>query len=247
MNKKAANRGPEIAKALENWGKKYGTSDNVNFKNLHQSLVDGENLDFWTTQSARDALPLGSISENRLHRIYFYMVLVRNTLIFAPVGITWLAIGEAAKAFKEFASQQPDSVVNFLTFWQDGYGILDDHWTLSKVATLDAVILIFVIALLVITTVIKRSIDQTEKAKIRVAREDRMEVVLLIDTFLHSEKKETPQSLNQNVVKTIKDLKKASETLNKASKELKKVFDSAPSNSKILSELKKLSTDKNSL
>ena len=247
MNKKAANRGPEIAKALENWGKKYGTSDNVNFKNLHQSLVDGENLDFWSTQSARDALPLGSISENRLHRIYFYMVLVRNTLIFVPVGITWFAIGEAAKAFKEFASQQPNSVVNFLTFWQDGYGILDDHWTLSKVATLDAAILIFVIALLIITTMIKRSIDETEKAKIRVAREDRMEIVLLIDTFLHSEKKETPQSLNQNVVKTIKDLKKASETLIKASKELKKVFDSAPSNSKILSELKKLGTDKNSL
>lgn len=84
---------------------------------------------------------------SRVSWIIRLMSILRNVLIFAPVAVTWLAISQATAAFNLYVQQSQGVPVNFLQFWQDGYGFLSAEWTISNVALLDFAIII-VIALL---------------------------------------------------------------------------------------------------
>jgi hypothetical protein len=139
----------EALEQLNQWARKYNFSNDSYVSALAQALENRSNLPFWSTMSANDFLPKSIIPAARNQFVY-YLTLLRNLLIFAPVAITWLAIGQASQAFAVYTESNNANVVNFLQFWQNGYGVLAEEWTLSRVAILDASILLFIMVLIVV-------------------------------------------------------------------------------------------------
>ena len=113
-----------------------------------ESLTKGTDQSFWAEKDPYQFLP--EPSSKKVARVLWIarsISIVRNVLIFAPVAITWLAISQATAAFNRYIQDNSGLPVNFLQFWQDGYGYLDPHWRLSEVAQL-AFLIIALIALL---------------------------------------------------------------------------------------------------
>jgi hypothetical protein len=230
----------EVLEQLNAWARKYNLSQDSYVSALAGALENRSNLPFWSTMSATDFLPKSVIATPRSQFIY-YLTLLRNLLIFAPVAITWLAIGEASRAFAVFTESNNSNVVNFLQFWQNGYGVLAEEWTLSRVAILDASILLFIMVLIVIIANLNQR-TQRQRSKLEiVADDDRMRVAIAVDSYLFEKRTVTNATLNQGLSRALQELKNTSSSLNRTAKVVEKAEKGTPTSRKILSEIKKLS------
>lgn len=230
----------EVLEQLTSWASTYKVSDDSYVTGLTEALQSRTNLPFWSTMSAAEFLPQVSVKAAHTQLIY-YLTLIRNLLIFAPVAITWLAIGQASQAFSIYTQQNSDAVANFLEFWQDGYGVLAEEWTLSKVATFDASILIAIIVLIVISSSLEQHSKRHRSELTRNAEDDRMRVAIAIDSYLFDKRSVTNVTLNQGLSRALQNLKNTTGTLNRTAKIVEKAEKGTPTSRKILTELKKLS------
>lgn len=230
----------EILDQLTSWASTYKVSDDSYVSGLTEALQSRTNLPFWSTMSAAEFLPQVSVKAAHTQLIY-YLTLIRNLLIFAPVAITWLAIGQASQAFSIYTQQNSDAVANFLEFWQDGYGVLAEEWTLSKVATFDASILILIIILIMISSSLEQHSKRHRSVLTRNAEDDRMRVAIAIDSYLFDKRSVTNVTLNQGLSRALQNLKNTTGSLNRTAKIVEKAEKGTPTSRKILTELKKLS------
>ena len=99
-------------------------------------------------------------------RPVWILLIIRNITIFAPIAITWYAISIATSAFSAYNQGNPISNLNFLDFWENGYGILHAPFTLSSVAKLDFFIILLIILLNIWSSLLNmRSSAQDQKLK----------------------------------------------------------------------------------
>ena len=230
----------EVLAQLNRWALKYNLAQDSYVSGLAGALENRSNLPFWSTMSATDFLPKPTIATARPQLVY-YLTLLRNLLIFAPVAITWLAIGQASQAFSVFTESNTANVVNFLQFWQNGYGVLAQEWTLSRVAILDASILLFIMVLIVVIANLNQRSQHQRTALEITADDDRMRVALAVDAYLFEKRTVTNLTLNQGLSRALQELKNTSGSLNRTAKVVEKAEKGTPTSRKILSEIKKLS------
>lgn len=230
----------QVLEQLNRWALKYNLAQDSYVSGLAGALENRSNLPFWSTMSATDFLPKPTITTARPYLVY-YLTLLRNLLIFAPVAITWLAIGQASQAFAIFTESNTTNVVNFLQFWQNGYGVLAPEWRLSQVAILDASILIFIMALIVVIANLNQRSQRQRSALEIAADDDRMCVALAVDAYLFEKRMVTNLTLNQGLSRALQELKNTSGSLNRTAKVVEKAEKGTPTSRKILSEIKKLS------
>lgn len=230
----------EVLEQLNRWASMYNVSQDSYVSALAQALENRSNLPFWSTMSAAEFLPKVAVSASRTQLI-FYLTLIRNILIFAPVAITWSAIGQASQAFAAFTGQNGGKVVNFLEFWQNGYGFLAQEWTLTRVATLDASILLFIIVLILVTSYLEKQSKQHRSELTTIADDNRMRVALAVDSYLFEKRAITNVTLNQGLSRALQELKNTSGSLNRTAKIVEKAEKGTPTSRKILSEIKKIS------
>ena len=230
----------EVLEQLNAWARKYNVSQDSYVSGLSEALENRSNLPFWSTMSATDFLPKSVVTASRSQLIY-YLTLLRNLMIFAPVAITWLAIGQASQAFAVFTESNNSAVVNFLQFWQNGYGVLAEEWTLSRVAILDASILLFIMVLIVIIANLNQRTQRQRTELEMVADDDRLRVAIAVDSYLFEKRTVTNVTLNQGLSRTLQEMKNTSGSLNRTAKIVEKAEKGTPTSRKILSEIKKLS------
>lgn len=230
----------EVLEQLNRWASMYKVSQDSYVNGLSHALENRSNLPFWSTMSAAEFLPKVAIRASRTQLI-FYLTLIRNILIFAPVAITWAAIGQASQAFAAFTGQNGGKVVNFLEFWQNGYGLLAQEWTLTRVATLDASILLFIIILILVTSYLDKQSRQNRSELTAIADDDRMRVALAVDSYLFEKRSVSNVTLNQGLSGALQELKNTSGALNRTAKLVEKAEKGTPTSRKILSEIKKIS------
>lgn len=75
---------------------------------------------------------------------------VRNVLVFLPIFLTWFALFEAAKAYKNYINQNPDDLrLPFLLLWERGFDGEMGFFaaSFSTVAIIDAFLIAMIIAL----------------------------------------------------------------------------------------------------
>jgi hypothetical protein len=230
----------QVLEQVNQWARKYNLTKDSYVSALTQALENRSNLPFWSTMSATDFLPKSIIPAPRSQLVY-YLTLLRNLLIFAPVAITWLAIGQASQAFAIFTESNSSNVVNFLQFWQNGYGVLAEEWTLSRVAILDASILLLIMVMIVIIANSNQRY-QRQRAELEIAADDdRMRVALAVDSYLFEKRSVTNVTLNQGLSRALQELKNTSGSLNRTAKIVEKAEKGTPTSRKILSEIKKIS------
>jgi hypothetical protein len=138
---------------------------------LRDAVSGGPTALVWRTVSPMAVIDPDSLAEQlvgsqRSIDWAAWLDLARNALIFVPVLLTWAAISQAVEAYEALVSTQKDLIgLPFLYLWQTGFDGRAGVMTLSRVALLDAT----VIVLLVILTLVSGAVRQ-EGARRRAAR-----------------------------------------------------------------------------
>jgi hypothetical protein len=168
------------------------------------------------------------------------MVIARNTLVFLPVALTWLAISKATSAFAVYTSSNTLSVVNFLDFWENGYGVLSKSWSLSTIATLDFQIILLIISLTIVVALMDRKLKGDLLVQTQAADEERIRLAIAITSYLFDNQRVSNVTVNAGLARAIRDIQNSTDSLEKSSKELNKTVKSLPTNKDLLSEIKSL-------
>jgi hypothetical protein len=150
------------------------------------------------------------------------ITLIRNVLVFAPVALTWAAVGQATTAFSVYVKENGADVVNFLDFWQNGYEVLGEEWRISNVAFLDFVIILIVIILTIVASAFgKRASEEQAAFDIEIERE-RIGLAVEISSFLFDKQKATNVTMNASLAGAIAKLLNATDALEDVAKNLAK-------------------------
>ena len=195
----------------------------------------------WASLNPLEYLPHAPVQVNRaLKRIVLIITIIRNALVFVPVALTWYAIGQATSAFAIYTADNTLSVVNFLDFWENGYGVLSEKWSLSSVAIFDFQIIMVIIILTIAVTLLEKRMRDAHAASILALDEDRIRLAMSISAFLFDHQRVSQVTMNQSLAKALRDILNSTDSLDKTSKELNKTVKAIPSNRELLTEIKTL-------
>ena len=229
-----------LANSLQSWAEQHQLGDEPYVAGLSAAVSNRKNLPMWASLNPLEYLPHAKVRSNpQLHLITLIMTIVRNALVFLPVALTWFAISKATSAFATYTANNTLQVVNFLDFWENGYGVLSKTWSLSSVASLDFLIILFIIFLTVTITLIEKRTKRLRDAEISELDEDRVRLAISISTYLFGQQKVTNVTMNQSLAKALRDILNSTDSLDRTSKELNKTVKAIPTNRELLTEIKK--------
>ena len=232
-----------LVNSLQSWATLYGVASDSYVSGLTEAVAARKNLPMWASLDPLEYLPHAHIrTHKRLHLASLIMSVVRNSLVFLPVALTWFAISKATSAFATYTADNSLSVVNFLDFWENGYGVLDEKWALSNVATLDFQIILGIIGLTITITFLDRALKNFKNQAMQEADDERIQMALRISTYLFDQQRVSNVTVNQSLAKAIRDILNSTESLDKTSKELNKTVKLMPSNRDLLTEIKNIKT-----
>lgn len=230
-----------LVNIVQSWANQYGLTGDPYILGLTEAVTSRKNLPMWASLDPLEYLPHAAInSQRRLHLISLIMAILRNSLVFLPVALTWFAISKATSAFATYTASNSLSVVNFLDFWENGYGVLDEKWALSHVATLDFQIILIIILLTIAITFLDRYLKNLKNIAIGEADNDRIKLALEISTYLFDQQRVTTVTVNQSLAKAIRDILNSTDALEKTSKELTRTVKQLPNNRELLLEIKNI-------
>ena len=219
---KKEERNVDLADRLRLWGESFDVENDPYLEGLSNALAKGKDLEVWASNDVMALMPEPKIASTE-GAVYSALVLLRNVLVFVPVALTWLAVGKATTAFNTYtAKSSAASVVNFMQFWQNGYGLLSKTWTLSHVANLDFYIIASVIFLTFITPFMNRSAIKSANRFENDAQRERLALVIEVESFLFQKRQLTPLTMDASLIKSLEKVVKASENLDKASRGIKR-------------------------
>lgn len=205
-----------LADLIEKWARKYGFLTDPYVSRLVMALRDNQNLAMWSSIEPMSLLPYPiPRTGDRLMRIGSRLSAIRNALVFVPVAFTWLAVGQATAAFQQFVDKNVNATVNFLQFWQNGYGVLAPEWRISTVAVTDATIVFIVIAVSIASNYFEFKGEEQNDREERFLLDERTELALAIKDYLHTKQTISRLTLNQGVATAIENLVEATENLKK--------------------------------
>ena len=203
-----------LAELVQSWAVRHRIASDPYVRGLISALVESKNLAMWASIDALMYLPHPRVtSEDGVRNFYRKLNAIRNTLVFAPVALTWLAVGKATSAFREFVDQNSTATVNFLEFWQNGYDVLGSEWRLSSIAFLDFLIVFAVIVITIFSNYV------SDKSEIRLRNEEyeieqeRAELAIAIKEYLFTKQTITRATLNSGVATAIENLVQATENI----------------------------------
>lgn len=212
-----------LAQKLEEWVALRGVKDDPYLRQLIEALYDRKNLHIWAEMKPLDFLPHPtSVLRSRQSNLVRILTIIRNVLVFAPVALTWAAVGAATTGFAAYVKENGANVVNFLDFWQNGYGFLANHWRIGEVARLDFLIILGVIGL---TLYVSLAGHKAQNARIQqevIIDQERAEIAVEIAQVLHDKRKISTVTMNQALAGSISRLVNATHNLEIASKEIAK-------------------------
>jgi hypothetical protein len=228
MAKKATTEHLEMAQEVSNWAKKYNSHNELT-KNLVEDLESKSNLHKWAELDPFEFLPFpGVVGSEKKNRLIDNLTVLRNVLVFAPVALTWAAVGEATTAFEKYTAENSTAVVNFLEFWQNGYGVLDAKWRIGEVARLDFILVLLVIVLTLFISFAGQKLAKSENLENVTIENSRQFLAAKLAFFLADKKKITNVTFNQSLAGSVQRLVAASAALEKSAKEISKVSKRLP-------------------
>ena len=230
-----------LQNTLQSWAQQYGLHEDPYISGLSNAVANRKNLPMWASLNPLEYLPHAPANVSKvMKRIVLIITIIRNALVFLPVALTWYAIAKATSAFALYTADNTLSVVNFLDFWENGYGVLAEEWSLSHVATLDFQIILVIIILTIAITLLDKRVRDQYAAEVALLDEDRIRLAMAISTFLFDHQRVSQVSMNQSLAKALRDLLNSTESLDKSSKELGKTVKAIPTNRELLSEIKSI-------
>lgn len=203
-----------LAELIQTWARKNKCLNDAYVSSLSQALIKNEGLGMWAATDPFNLLPYPEVTRgSKMKRLVKTFTLWRNALVFAPVAFTWLAVGQATSAFQIYTDENLSATVNFLQFWQNGYGILDEKWRIGTVAITDATLVFIVIGLTIAITYLSARSRELNYEEEKMLTQERIQLAIAIKEYLHTKQAVSKLSLNQGVATAIENLVEATERL----------------------------------
>lgn len=239
MVKKRKDDAKVLAEQVSDWASIHGQVDDPYVASLVADLYKKRNLAMWATINPMEMLPY-SRQDNVNRKLEFgkYVSIARNILVFAPVGITWKGVEEATKAFSKFVETNSASTVNFLEFWQNGYGVLPEAWTIGNVAKFDYFLIILIILLSIIATILIESGKKLRSRNAVSIEADRTYLALEIQKYLYSKRAINDVTMNASLSDSIQNLENSTQSLQSAIYKLEQASKKHPTDLNFRSEYK---------
>jgi hypothetical protein len=213
----------ELADQVDAWAGKYQVGRDPYVTGLSSSLREKKNLPIWASMNPVEYLPQPEITEGiAVAKWARLLTLIRNVLVFAPVALTWAAVGQATTAFSRYVDENGADVVNFLDFWENGYGYLGSEWQISHVAFLDFLIILIVIILTLIASVFGKRATEAQALFEQEIERERIGLAVEITSFLFDKQKATNVTMNASLAGAIAKLLNATDALEDVAKNLAK-------------------------
>lgn len=238
------NQTQEVLAALQSWKSTSGMSDNKLLDRLVGDIESNRNMKIWADTDPNLYLPNPESSESRKKlRLINTVTGIRNVLVFSPVAITWAAISVVTSAFSSYEQKNPNSIINFLEFWQQGFGYLSDFWRLSNVAIFDAILVSVVIALTLAINYLSKQNLEMEFEHVEKVQQSKSELIYKLNEFFYEYKYPTAQQINKNVYSATKSLEKTLKSLAKIVVRLEKDILKYPNSTQLVNEIKALNKE----
>lgn len=230
-----------LATKLEDWSARHNVTEDAYVTGLLGALREQKNLPLWADLNPVDYLPRPETkSDSRVSAWTRRLSILRGVLLFAPVALTWFAVGQASDGFSRYIDENPAAIVNFLEFWQNGYGYIGEEWTLTRIAFLDFIIIALVILLTVVVASTSRRSQTLRNQEIIILDAERFALALELSEYLFEKRAITPLTMRDSLAKSVQDLSNSTKALLEIAKSLEKTAKSMPSNTEILKEVRKL-------
>jgi len=213
----------ELISELTSWAGRNGSMNDPVVSALLRDLEEMVDLDAWASLPTLELLPpINAPRADKKITLANRIAIIRNILVFVPVALTWIAVSKATSAFGAYTAANKAAVVNFLEFWQNGYGVLASEWTIGHIAFLDFAIITVVIILSLTVSFMEIQHKKLLTSEVGKKEHDRLALGIKLHKYLNSKKVSTPEVVNANVANSIRNLLATSKELSKASKELAK-------------------------
>lgn len=210
-----------FASALSNWAEQSQNSDSEIVQEILHSLTIKKISKLNHLLPFQNSLPEPKSNlGNSIITIGKWIAILRNAIIFAPVALTWKAVSEATESFAIYAEENKNIPVNFLAFWQNGYGYLDDFWKIGHVAELDFQLILLVIFLTLISVFTIQFGQFKKNHAIENLRDSRHNLAFRLNNLVGSRAIMNNSQINEIVVESIVQLEGVSEDLLKTSQNL---------------------------
>lgn len=237
----------ETAKKLRDWIDRSKPENHLILDRLEHDIREDVRLENWSAFALEDLMrpPRYSEVNSRWSKIGDYVVLVRNTLLFIPVLITWYALSEASASYNSYLELTKNSIVTqsnssgapdtFLQIWSKQSIV--GYWTLEHVAFWDAVVILFLVALTITEWYFRR------QAKLAAANADRVNdlefrnVLVDVGLLLHGFRQITPTALTGSLAEAVNRLAKATTAIKDATVDMKHLSTAADTTLKRFADL----------
>ena len=211
----------EIYATLEDWATRFGELDDQIVASLLEDLKNEENLAIWATLNPFEFLPNPKISKGETYLKWAKIAaMLRNVSVFIPVALTWKAVSEATSAFGSFVEQNSASTVNFLAFWQNGYDVLSQFWTIGHIASLDFMIIIGVVVLSLVNNLLNNLAFKVKSELTDYTAQERLQLGLTLKFYLYSLREIDKGNIKEGIAASVAALQNATRALTKSSIEI---------------------------
>ena len=234
----------QLVSSINAWVSRHNLQSDPYLNGLVKAIEEKKDLHIWAELDPTEYLPHPEASSgSATDRLVRILTVIRNVLVFAPVALTWAAVGEATSGFSKYIAENGADVVNFLDFWQNGYDILAEEWRIGNVARLDFYIVLLVIALTLYVSRGSYKADALREAEEAVIDRERLALAIEIHAALYEKRKITTVTMNASLAGSISRLVNASNNLEDASKFIEKASRKLPKQSSENSFLSSFSFD----
>lgn len=218
-----------VAASITSWITRHNIQNDPYLEGLRAAIESKKDLHIWAELDPNDYLPhpitTAGFAKARLVRVF---TVIRNVLVFAPVALTWAAVSAATSGFSQYIKDNGADVVNFLDFWQNGYGILGNEWKIGNVARLDFIIVVIVIALTLYVSQVGHTVEEIKNAAEDAIDSERLALAIEIHAALHDKRKITTVTMNASLAGAISRLVSATHNLEDAAHAIDKATKKMP-------------------
>ncbi|CAB4741957.1 MAG: hypothetical protein F2853_00630 [Actinobacteria bacterium] len=212
-----------LADKLLAWADKYDVANDGYVRGLYDALNSRKNLQVWASLNPIEYLPMPELKAGlSLAKWTRFITVLRNVLVFLPVALTWAAVGQATTAFSIYLKANGSDIVNFLDFWQNGYGVLGEEWRIANVALLDFLIIMVVIVLTLLASVFSRRVSELQVLAEKETDRQRILLSVEIASYLFDKQKVTNVTMNQSLARALDKLLNATDAIEATAKALEK-------------------------
>jgi len=206
------------------WASKYNVVNDGYVSGLIDALRSKKDLQIWASLNPIEYLPMPELKAGvSIAKWTRFITVLRNVLVFLPVALTWAAVGEATTAFSKYLKANGTDIVNFLDFWQNGYGVLGSEWKIANIAMLDFMIIIVVIVLTLLASVFSRRVTELQMMAEKETDRERILLSVEIASYLFEKQKVTNVTMNMTLARALDKLLNATKSVESITKSLEKI------------------------